>query len=200
MLDKLENDVNELALGVKSAVIPDVTEGAPDPATGEPRLTLSYGYVSAVLKDIDTLESLANEYFGDPDRAVDIAAYNGIAALNELAVGDPAGVRGPGLGKRAGLSFTSSSLAPGGAGGQAYTLKRLRHTRRPGRPRRRRLCALVYRIDRCRRPASAGGGGLRFVGTGDSLDVRVSYRDIFLDGAGGNAAGGIGIEKLHHSP
>ena len=52
------------------------------------RIVLSYGYFEAVLKDTDSLESLAAQFYGDPDRAIDIAAYNGAASLSELRPGD----------------------------------------------------------------------------------------------------------------
>jgi hypothetical protein len=88
MLDQAENTANEMAAAAKSADIPDVTLGNPDPATGEQRLVLSYGHTIVMLKSTDTLESLANQYFGDPDKAIDIATYNGVASLDDLKPGD----------------------------------------------------------------------------------------------------------------
>jgi hypothetical protein len=87
ILDQAENSANELAAAAKSSDIPDVMIGNPDPDTGEQRIVLSYGYTSVQLKSTDTLESLARQYFGDPDRAIDIAAYNGVASLSDLLPG-----------------------------------------------------------------------------------------------------------------
>jgi hypothetical protein len=88
MLNQAENSANELAAAAKSADIPEATVGNPDPASGEQRIVLSYGYTSVRLKSTDTLESLAKQYFGDPDRAIDIATYNGVASLSDLRPGD----------------------------------------------------------------------------------------------------------------
>jgi hypothetical protein len=88
MLDQAENSANELAAAAKSADIPDATVGNPDPKTGEQRIVLSYGYMIVQLKSTDTLESLAKQYLGDPDKAIDIAAYNGAASLSDLKPGD----------------------------------------------------------------------------------------------------------------
>jgi hypothetical protein len=87
-LERLENIANELAAAAKSADIPDVTVGNPDPETGEPQIILSYGHTDVTVKSTDSLESLAAEYFGDPERAIDIATYNGIASLNDVESGD----------------------------------------------------------------------------------------------------------------
>jgi hypothetical protein len=88
MLNQAENIASEMAAAAKSSEIPYVTIGNPDPDTGEQRIVLSYGYTSVVLKETDTLESLAKQYFGDPDKAIDIANYNGVAALSDLKPGD----------------------------------------------------------------------------------------------------------------
>ena len=88
MLNRTENAANELAVYAKSSEIPDVSEGNPDPITGEPQLILSYGHSSITLKDTDNFESLANEYLGNPDRAIDIATFNGVASLSDLEPGD----------------------------------------------------------------------------------------------------------------
>jgi LysM repeat protein len=87
-LNDMENAANELGAAAKSAEIPDVTAGNPDPETGEQRIVLSYGYTSVMLKSTDTLESLAAKYLGDPNRAAEIAAFNGIASISDLAPGD----------------------------------------------------------------------------------------------------------------
>jgi hypothetical protein len=55
---------------------------------GQANLTLSYGKIPIRLSENDSFESLAVKYFGDPDRAIDIAAYNGVASLGELRPGD----------------------------------------------------------------------------------------------------------------
>jgi uncharacterized membrane protein YgcG len=60
-------------------------------------IVLSYGYFSITLTSTDSLESLAAQFYGSPDMAICIAAYNGIASLHELG-GDGSG---------------SSGLAPG---------------------------------------------------------------------------------------
>ena len=88
LLDRAENITNELAAAAKSADIPDVTIGNPDPVTGTQRIVLSYGHTNITLKSTDTLESLAKQYLGDPDKAIDIAAYNGIASIDDLKPGD----------------------------------------------------------------------------------------------------------------
>ena len=88
MCDEAENTSNELAVAAKSAEIPDVTIGNPDPETGAQTIVLSYGNYAVTLRSTDTLESLAAQYMGSPDRAIDIATYNGVASLNELEPGD----------------------------------------------------------------------------------------------------------------
>jgi hypothetical protein len=88
MLNQAENITTGLSAAAKSSEIPDVTIGNPDPATGEQRIVLSYGYTTVMLKSTDSLESLAKQYFGDPDKAIDIATYNGIATLSDLNPGD----------------------------------------------------------------------------------------------------------------
>jgi hypothetical protein len=87
-LTEAENISNELAAAAKSADIPDVMIGNPDPVTGEQRMVLSYGHTDVMLKETDTFESLAAEYFGDPDKAIDIATFNGVASLDDLQPGD----------------------------------------------------------------------------------------------------------------
>jgi hypothetical protein len=87
-LNDMENAANALCAAAKSAEIPDVAAGNPDPETGEQRIVLFYGYTSVMLKSTDTLESLASAYLGDPDRATDIAAFNGVASISGLAPGD----------------------------------------------------------------------------------------------------------------
>jgi nucleoid-associated protein YgaU len=88
MLNRAENIANEMAAAAKSSNIPEVTVGNPDPDTGAQRVILSYGNTSVMIKDTDTLESLAKKFFGDPNRAIDIAAYNGVASLSDLKPGD----------------------------------------------------------------------------------------------------------------
>jgi hypothetical protein len=88
LLNRAENTANEMAAAAKSTDIPEVTIGIPDTEIGEQRIILSYGDMSVMIKDTDTLESLANQYLGDPDEAVDIATYNSIAALSDLNPGD----------------------------------------------------------------------------------------------------------------
>jgi hypothetical protein len=50
-------------------------------------VVLSYGYFEVTLTVTDSLESLAAEYCGSPDRAIDIAVYNGVASIDELNPG-----------------------------------------------------------------------------------------------------------------
>jgi hypothetical protein len=83
-----ENISYELAAAAKSADIPDVTIGNPDPVTGEQRIVLSYGHTDVTLTSTDTFETLAAQYFGDPDKAIDIATFNGVASLDDLQPGD----------------------------------------------------------------------------------------------------------------
>jgi hypothetical protein len=85
--DEMENISYELVAGAKSAEIPEYMPGNPDSETGGRKTVLSYGYYSVLLKDADTLESLAARYMGNPDSAIDIATYNGIASLDELNPG-----------------------------------------------------------------------------------------------------------------
>jgi hypothetical protein len=87
MLNEAENASCELAAAAKSSVVPEVTVGNPDPITGEQRIVLSYGSTGIILKDTDSLESLATEYMGGPDKAIDIATYNGVASLSDLEPG-----------------------------------------------------------------------------------------------------------------
>jgi hypothetical protein len=56
-------------------------------ATSRQSIVLSYGYFSVTLTSTDSLESLAAEYCGSPDRAIDIAVYNGVASIDELNPG-----------------------------------------------------------------------------------------------------------------
>jgi hypothetical protein len=86
-LNEAENIANTIAAQAKSSEIPDVTEGSPD-EEGNPQTVLSYGYSTVTLKETDSLESLATDYFGDPDRAIDIATYNNVASLSDLNPGD----------------------------------------------------------------------------------------------------------------
>jgi hypothetical protein len=88
MLKQAENTANEMAAAAKSSNIPEVTIGNPDSETGEQRIILSYGDTSVMIKDTDTLESLAKKYFSDPDRAIDIATYNSVGSLGDLKPGD----------------------------------------------------------------------------------------------------------------
>jgi hypothetical protein len=88
MLNQAENTANEMAAAAKSSNIPEVTIGNPDTETGAQRIILSYGNTSVMIKDTDTLESLASQYLGDPDRAIDIATYNGVASISDLNPGD----------------------------------------------------------------------------------------------------------------
>jgi hypothetical protein len=88
MLNKAESAACELVVMAQSSEIPEVTEGNPDPVTGIPSIVLSYGSTPIMLKETDNLESLAVEYLGDPDKAIDIATYNGVATLSDLEPGD----------------------------------------------------------------------------------------------------------------
>ncbi|GMO51841.1 MAG: hypothetical protein Pg6C_16870 [Treponemataceae bacterium] len=88
MCDDMENTANETVAGAKSAAVPTVSTGVPDPATGAQRLVLSYGDSLVTLKQTDTLESLAAQYYGNADNAADIAAYNRVASIDELSPGD----------------------------------------------------------------------------------------------------------------
>jgi hypothetical protein len=57
-------------------------------ATSRQGVVLSYGYFEVAFKSTDLLESLAAEYCGNPEMAIVIAAYNGVASLDELSPGD----------------------------------------------------------------------------------------------------------------
>jgi hypothetical protein len=101
--DTVENTANEMAAAAKSAVVPDMgpEELGPEPgysnrapgdsggaARARRRLVLFYGDSEAALKQTDTLESLAGQYYGNPGYALYIAAYNRIASIDELSPGD----------------------------------------------------------------------------------------------------------------
>jgi LysM repeat protein len=88
MLDDAGNIVNELATAAKSEAIPDITIGSPDPDTGAQRFVLAYGHSTVTLKSTDSLESLAAQYYGSSDNAIDVATYNGVASIDELEPGD----------------------------------------------------------------------------------------------------------------
>jgi hypothetical protein len=88
LFNQAENTANEMAAAAKSANIPEVTIGNPYPETGAQRIILSYGDMPVMIKETDTLDSLAGKYLGDPEKAIDIAAYNGVAALSDLNPGD----------------------------------------------------------------------------------------------------------------
>jgi hypothetical protein len=99
MLNQAEDIANSLVAAAKSADIPEVTIGNPNPEAGNQAdaaragaasqtIVLSYGHQDVVVKSTDSLESLAAEYCGGADRAIDVAAYNGIASLDELEPGD----------------------------------------------------------------------------------------------------------------
>jgi hypothetical protein len=86
MLNKAENSANELAAYAKSSEIPDITKG--NDSNGVSKIVLSYGYTPIILKDSDSLESLALRYLGDPDKAIDIATFNSLGKLSDLIPGD----------------------------------------------------------------------------------------------------------------
>ena len=88
MLNDAENLSNGLAAAAKSNNVTDITVGNPDPDTGEPRIVLSYGHSYVTVKDTDSLDSLAAQYLGSADKAIEIATYNGIASLDDLKLGD----------------------------------------------------------------------------------------------------------------
>jgi hypothetical protein len=122
MLNQAEDIANELVVAAKSADIPEVTIGNPNPeaenravasqntaadkqtgggqagavtqtagiraGVANQTIVLSYGHQDVAVKSTDSLESLAAEYCGGADRAIDVAAYNGIASLDELRPGD----------------------------------------------------------------------------------------------------------------
>jgi hypothetical protein len=87
----MENDANTIAAYSKSNELPaEIVPGQPPGGgTGRQTAIMVYGYYSVPLKDTDTLEGLAAGHAGNPDSAIDIAAYNGIASLDELNPGDP---------------------------------------------------------------------------------------------------------------
>jgi hypothetical protein len=87
MLKQAENTACRLSAASKSSDIPEVAVGNPDPETGAQRIILSYGDAPVMIKDTDTLESLAVKYLGDPNKAIDIATYNGAASLSDLSPG-----------------------------------------------------------------------------------------------------------------
>jgi hypothetical protein len=68
------------------------TEDSVEADEGQPTMrqsvVLSYGDFAVTLKSTDSLESLAAQYCGSPDKAMNIAYYNGIASIDELKPGD----------------------------------------------------------------------------------------------------------------
>jgi hypothetical protein len=84
----LEDNANTIVSVSKSGVLPNVTVGPGDPITGTQVYVLSYGDTEAKINSTDTLESLAARFYGSPDRALDIAIYNGVASIDELNPGD----------------------------------------------------------------------------------------------------------------
>jgi hypothetical protein len=87
-INELENVAYMYVIRAMSSEIPTMHVGSPDPATGIPNIILSYGYIPVVINATDTLESLAAEYLESPDRAIDIATFNGIVSLSERNPGD----------------------------------------------------------------------------------------------------------------
>jgi hypothetical protein len=81
-----EESAEGLVAWAKSEALPVIQVGAPGP-DGKPRMVLSYGDSTVRVTSVDTLEGLAMKYCGDPDKAIDIAAYNGVASLNEIPPG-----------------------------------------------------------------------------------------------------------------
>jgi LysM repeat protein len=86
--NQLENLAHELSVYAKSTDIPDISEGNKDPITGIPEIILSYGSSSIMVKSTDNFETLATEYLGSPGRAIEIAAYNGVASIDDIKPGD----------------------------------------------------------------------------------------------------------------
>jgi hypothetical protein len=95
----LEDNANTVVSVSKSSNLPTVTVGATQGTSaviGEARsqtaprqsVVLSYGDFAVTLASTDSLESLATEYCGSPDRAIDIAVYNCVASIDELNPGD----------------------------------------------------------------------------------------------------------------
>jgi hypothetical protein len=62
--------------------------GSGSHATPRYSVILFYGDFAVALTDADSFESLAARYLGSPDRAIYIAAYNGVASIDELNLGD----------------------------------------------------------------------------------------------------------------
>jgi hypothetical protein len=86
---QMEDEANAILTFAKLNELPvEIITESPDAETGTQRAAAVYGYSEVTLKSTDTLESLAARYTGSPDKAVDIAAYNGIASLDELNPGD----------------------------------------------------------------------------------------------------------------
>jgi hypothetical protein len=103
----IEDSANAIVAASKSNSLPTPTEGTDNTETGADtaatggaegsetpqasvrrNIVLSYGDFAITLKATDSLESLAAEYCGSPDRAIDIAVYNGVASIDELNPGD----------------------------------------------------------------------------------------------------------------
>jgi hypothetical protein len=74
--------------GSGSTGISNGSEGNTGSSGNIVRIVLSYGFEEVTLKSTDSLESLATQFYGSPDRAIDIAIYNGVASIDALNPGD----------------------------------------------------------------------------------------------------------------
>jgi hypothetical protein len=82
----MEDSANRVVTIAKSpAAVPEVLI---DTAAGEPQVIVVYGNREAAVTAVDTLESLAMRFYGDPGWALIIAMYNGITSLDALKPGD----------------------------------------------------------------------------------------------------------------
>jgi hypothetical protein len=97
MFTDMENEASAIVSDSKSGDHPDVNIGgssgdgsgeADGSQTTRQKIVLSYGYTTVKLNSTDTLESLAAQYLGSPDKALDIAVYNGVASIDESKPGD----------------------------------------------------------------------------------------------------------------
>jgi hypothetical protein len=88
LLNGLEDTAYDISATGKYGLLPALILGDFNQETGLVDFTFYYGNTVAAINSTDTLESLANKYYGDPDRAGDIALYNGVSSIDELKPGD----------------------------------------------------------------------------------------------------------------
>lgn len=85
-INNIENIANQSLAFAKSGEIPEISLGY-SAASQSTMIIISYGYFNVNISSTDTFETLANKYFGNPDKALEIALYNGISSIDEIPYG-----------------------------------------------------------------------------------------------------------------